>query len=137
MIEISSFLEFGFLSYLVIRTLIAGTILLIVSRIFFPKGGIIAPFIIIIISIIGTIIIEEEYIIPLLENDSETIVDTLKNEVFGYVLSFAAPIIIWIFALMIFMRMGLFSAIGVSILIKAIDYAIIKYEIFIFVAEYI
>ena len=125
MAEPFSFLTLGFIIFLATRAVIAGITLFFVSKLFGSKSGLLTSILSTLLITIITMIVFEIYVFPLLEVDPENLQEAVESNLIGLVLSYILPGIIWFVVVMFFMRVGIFSAIGIALLLRLLDFAIV------------
>jgi len=103
---LQTILSMEFLISLALRSVVAGIILFLTSRIVGAKGGLLAAMGVAALSTVITIFIFEAYVFPLLAVESTDILTAIQTNVFGLLLTYIMPSIVWFFLVMILLKVG-------------------------------
>ena len=125
MAEPFAFLTVGFIIFLATRAVIEGIVLFFAAKFFGSKSSLLTAVLSAFLITIITMIAFELYVFPLLEVDPQNLQEAVESNLFGLILSYILPGIIWFFVVTIFMKVGLFSAAGIGFSLRLLDFAIV------------
>lgn len=134
---LATLLSADFLVGLAVRSVLSGILLFVVSRIVGAKGGLLAAIGVAFLTTIITMVVFESYVFPLLEFESNDIQTALETNVFGLILSFVLPGIVWFFLVMVLLKTGPLKAVIIAILQWALTLAIKLVGFLAFIAAFL
>lgn len=126
-----------FLISLAVRSVVAGIILFLTSRLVGAKGGLLAAMGVAALSTIITIFVFESYVFPLLEVETTDILTAIKTNVFGLILSYVLPGIVWFFLVMTLLRTGPFQAFAIAFIQWLLGLAISYFGVLTFLSDFL
>lgn len=104
-------------SYLIpfaVRWVISGVILFITAKFVGAKGGLLSAIGVAFLSTVITVMLLQTYVSQLLNYDATDIVSLIQNNIFGLVLSYVLPAVVWFFLVMILMKVGPMHALMIA-----------------------
>lgn len=127
----------AFLIPLSVRWIVSGIILFLTSRLVGAKGGLLSAIGVAFLSTVITVFVFEAYIFPLLNVESTNILTMIKTNIFGLVLSYILPGLVWFFLVMILLRVGPFQALTIAFVQWLLGLALTYFGILTFLAAFL
>ena len=108
------FLTTDFWVLLAIRSVVAGLILYLTSRLVGAKGGLLSAMGVAFLNVVIVIFLFESYIFPLLAFESTDLVTALQTNILGFILALLLPGIIWFVLVMVLLKVGPMQALIIA-----------------------
>jgi hypothetical protein len=122
---------------LAIRSVIAGLILFVTSRLVGAKGGLLSAMGVAFLTTVVTIFVFETYVFPLLVTDSGDILTAITTNLLGLALTYILPGVVWFFLSMILLKVGPLQALAIAFIQWLIGLAISYFGVMTFLLEYL
>ncbi len=126
-----------FLVALAVRSVVSGVILFLTSRLVMAKGGLLSCMAVAALTTVITIFVFEAYVLPLLEVDPTDIMTALKTNIFGVVLSYIMPGLVWFFLTIMILRVGPFQALAIAFTQWLLGLALMYFGVLTFLADFL
>lgn len=131
------FLSASFLMSLAVRTVVSGILLFGLSRFVGARGGLLAAMGVAFLSTVITMFVFEAYVFPLLEFEAVDIITAIETNVFGLIVSYILPGLVWFFLVMMLLRVGPVKAAIVAFLQWLLALALTHFGVLVFLTEFI
>lgn len=109
---------------LAVRSVIAGLVLYFTSRLVGAKGGLLSAMGVAFLSVVITIFVFETYIFPLLTVESADIITAISTNLFGLLLVYIIPGVIWFVLVMTLLKVGPMQALVIAFIQWLIGFAL-------------
>lgn len=127
----------SFLVSLALRSVVAGIILFITSRFVGAKGGLLGAMGVAFLTTVITIFVFEAYVFPLLEVESTDILTAIKTNVFGLLLSYILPGLVWFFLVIMLLKVGPMKALIIAFVQWLLGLALTYFGVMTFLTQYL
>lgn len=122
---------------LAIRSVVTGIILYVTSRLVGAKGGLLSAMGVAFLTTVITIFVFETYVFPLLTADSADILTAISTNIFGLVLTYILPGVVWFFLVMLLLKVGPMQALIIAFIQWLLGIALSYFGIMTFLIEYL
>lgn len=122
---------------LALRSVISGLILFGTSRLVGAKGGLLSAMGVATLTTLITIFLFEAYVFPLIGYEATDILTAIKTNLFGLILSYVLPSVVWFFVVMMLLKVGPFQALTIAFAQWLISLALSYFGVLTFLTDFL
>ncbi len=126
-----------FLVSLAVRSVIAGMILFLTSRVVGARGGLLSAMGVAFLSTVITIFVFESYVFPLLAVESTDILTAIQTNLFGLALTYILPGLVWFFLVITLLKVGPFQALAIAFIQWLLGLALTYFGVLTFLTDFL